>query len=186
MPRVSAVLKFGQLMKCEFCGIVFKRRQQKKFCSQPCRMKAMHLAVRKYPTKYCVTCKTELSRRHIKTATVCSRECFKVYAKENLRGKNSPIYKGIAYSAGGGYLRIYDPNSSRRHTSVHRLVMERKLGRKLGRHEVVHHINGNKTDNRLSNLELMTVSEHTKHHAEELLRKRWNKPTLKLKANHER
>ena len=35
---------------------------------------------------------------------------------------------------------------------VHRHVAERRLGRKLERGEVVHHINRDKTDNRRSNL----------------------------------
>jgi len=37
----------------------------------------------------------------------------------------------------------------------HRLVIERSIGRLLERSEVVHHRNGNRTDNRLSNLELI-------------------------------
>lgn len=46
----------------------------------------------------------------------------------------------------------------------HRVVMERYLDRKLESTEVVHHKNGNKQDNRIENLELMTFSEHMCHH----------------------
>jgi hypothetical protein len=46
----------------------------------------------------------------------------------------------------------------------HVLIMEKHLGRKLADKEVVHHINGNKLDNRLNNLEIKTISDHMKIH----------------------
>lgn len=46
----------------------------------------------------------------------------------------------------------------------HRFLMEQYLGRKLTFNEVVHHINGDKSDNRMENLELRQRSEHTSEH----------------------
>jgi len=46
----------------------------------------------------------------------------------------------------------------------HRRIMEEHLGRTLERKEIVHHINGDGKDNRLENLELMTLSKHSSMH----------------------
>ena len=48
----------------------------------------------------------------------------------------------------------------------HRSLLEKRLGRRLDdRFEVTHHKNGNKSDNRVENLEIMSRSEHAKLHA---------------------
>lgn len=49
----------------------------------------------------------------------------------------------------------------------HRYLIERKIGRILKTDESVHHINGNKLDNNIDNLELMSRSEHAVRHATE-------------------
>ncbi len=46
----------------------------------------------------------------------------------------------------------------------HRLVAEEYLGRYLRRDEIVHHINGDRQDNRWENLEVATRSKHVSNH----------------------
>lgn len=48
--------------------------------------------------------------------------------------------------------------------SLHRKLAEEKLGRKLIRGEVVHHINGDHSDNRMENLAVMMAREHARLH----------------------
>jgi hypothetical protein len=48
----------------------------------------------------------------------------------------------------------------------HRVLMEKHLGRTLDTNEVVHHINGDRRDNRIENLQILTLSEHSKLHGQ--------------------
>lgn len=51
---------------------------------------------------------------------------------------------------------------------LHRIVMELFLGRFLNKNEIVHHKDGNKLNNNIDNLEVMTVSDHMKLHLNNL------------------
>jgi len=81
----------------------------------------------------------------------------------HIKGETNSNWKsGKSIRAGYVITRVYD--YKHRYMKEHRYVMEQYLGRKLKDNEVVHHINGDKTDNRIENLEVMTWSEHCTHH----------------------
>ena len=65
---------------------------------------------------------------------------------------------GERYAKGDGYIKVWlpsHPNSDKTgHVLEHRLVMSEDINRPLESHETVHHINGNRSDNRIENLEL--------------------------------
>lgn len=49
---------------------------------------------------------------------------------------------------------------------LHRYLMEQKIGRKLNFNEVVHHIDGNKLNNNIDNLKIISRGNHIKLHPE--------------------
>lgn len=90
-------------------------------------------------------------------------------ASWNTEDKNG-MWKGGRSIASNGYVLIrvgteHHLADKRGYAYEHRLVAEEKLGRRLQNHEIVHHINGNKADNRPGNLEVVNGNgEHSYLH----------------------
>jgi hypothetical protein len=76
----------------------------------------------------------------------------------SLKGESHPRWKGGWHNHCG--YKIITFNCKRMYE--HRHIMEQHLGRKLLKDEVIHHINGNKSDNRIENLQIMNPKQHFK------------------------
>lgn len=81
-----------------------------------------------------------------------------------------PKWNGGLQIRSNGYMAIRI--DKHKYQLLHRYIMEQHLGRKLDKSEAVHHIDGNKKNNDLSNLELRDRGEHAREHALLLWEKR--------------
>ncbi len=92
--------------------------------------------------------------------------CFKHYQRLRLTGE---LYKLKRNEKGTGHINKNGYHEHRVKNEViykHRYIVEKHLGRKLlpFPYEVIHHIDGNKLNNHISNLQVMSASEHASMH----------------------
>lgn len=138
-----------------------------KYCSRKCQFNSMTRGL----IVKCAICDKEINKKlsQKRKRHYCSKECRAVgYSRYDSKRivkwvkDNSGFDKGILGK--NGKTISYDGYHIYNGIKVHRLIMEKHIGRKLLPTEIVHHINFDKFDNRIENLQIVSRSEHNKIH----------------------
>lgn len=171
MARVPRSAAAGHSVICAHCGVSFvlwpsqylrKKSNRSITCSIACRR--LHTQPVSLMCAFCgIAFNVNPSLAAVRKT--CSRRCRSLLQSRDVRGKAHPRWVGGRFiDVNSGYVRVNCGDHTYRYE--HRVVMERALGRSLTFDETIHHRNGNKTDNTLSNLELISRADHARryHH----------------------
>lgn len=164
----------SQNVQCPNCRVYFYPvyygvNKFQRYCSKSCSVKAQHkrkeIGFENYNPNYVDGRSYKVSKCKCgkSTSDYRNKNCLKCY-REKMSEAN---WKGGKFLH-QGYRYIYLPEHpfavSGGYIKEHRLVVEKQLKRYLTKEEIVHHINCNKLDNRIENLQVMSKSQHTTHH----------------------
>ena len=113
--------------------------------------------------------RTDVLGKHLVGKPRIHSESTKQKLSESANRRAAASAKGVSHKANGYIVFTQGENKDR---GEHVVIIERRIGRRLKPDEVVHHIDGNRSNNSEDNLALMTRSGHTRlHRREELISK---------------
>lgn len=146
-----------------YCSTTCANRANRKFgADNPSWKQSPRTATSGHPvvTYTCRNCGVVFTSTSRMPAYYCSRDCrWKWYWKHHTR-------KPLRHSA--GYVMVYKPDHPRASHGIragwvfeHILVWEQSHNQPLAEGQVVHHLNGIKSDNRIENLIALTSRKHS-------------------------
>lgn len=140
--------------ECKFCHKTFESTYKpQKYCGKPCYYKSKFRDKKPCSIEDCVY------NKPAKAFGLCETH-YEI--RSNHGDPNFPIRRRRGMGSFNEGYKIIKVNKKR--LREHRHFMEQFIGRKLKCSEVVHHKNGNRSDNRLDNLEVIKRGKHTSHH----------------------
>lgn len=149
---------------CKNCGVHFfvnssetrVKRGEVHYCSLKCRDEGL----KRGKMIKCKNCGKEFySTRN----DFCSKKCVYEYRKKTY--DHHKIYEE------NGYLVRYEGGYNKKgNVKIHREVVEKAIGRRLRPDEVVHHTDGDRKNNKLENLQVLSRGDHSRLHREKELK----------------
>lgn len=118
---------------------------------------------KKRPYKYaiCPQCGKKFLKRTDggdKNAIRCSRKCYAEFRSKNIRGKNHWHYRDRSMKSLRGMVAVHNDEGKR--VYEHRYVYEKHYKVKLSHNDIIHHIDGDKSNNDPENLLKCTRRSH--------------------------
>ena len=162
MPNYTGNRQPPITKKCLTCGKEFRlfycQRNDRKYCSRACASVATgkrYSAARTVIT--CLQCgkQFEIAPHRKAAAKFCGRQCQNTWLSRAYAQAKGDAMRGTGKKT--KYLK-----EANRHQ--HRIVAEKKIGRKLEKGEVVHHVDENSWNNDPDNLVVITQSIHARIH----------------------
>jgi hypothetical protein len=118
----------------------------------------------------CEKCEGQYLKRSHQDRKFCSQRCSALANPKKHNWEGTPIrntggYMVLTLHPDHPFYKMGWKQANSRYVPEHRLVYAKFLGRSLRESETVHHINGDKTDNRIENLQLRNGHHGQGHRA---------------------
>ena len=167
---------------CLYCGKTFYRNnrhnanwKRAKYCSRDCVTKSQshdideNIVIKMHEEgKTIVEISSELGCSATPVRKALTKHGLSRTAAPRVgifNGDKNPAWQGGRRVRTDGYVVVWTPEGE---MLEHQYVVEKHIGRKLFPSEVIHHIDRNKQNNDINNLQIMGRSDHAKVHANEM------------------